>query len=106
MEIDISDKDVKNCDLSSIFNRTDLLIQNAIKENQLKIDRYIKGCTGIKNVNLLTKVKLWLRGIKIEVHEKPSSFQLEHITEVFIYKRGVLTNRREFKFIITTKKNK
>lgn len=99
-------KDVENYELSlfSIFNTTD--IQNAIKENQSNIGRYIKGCTGIKNMNLLTKVKLWLRGIKIEVHEKPPSFQLEHITEVFIYKRGVLTNRREFKFIITTKRNK
>lgn len=69
----------------------DLLIQNAIKENQSKIERYIRDCTGIKTMNLLTKIKLWLKGIKIEINQLPQCR-----TEVLVYKRGFLSNRGEF----------
>lgn len=69
----------------------DLLIQNAIRENQSKIDKYIRDELKIKKLNWVTKLKLKLKGIKIQIHQLP-----EYRTEVLIYKRGFLKNRGEF----------
>jgi len=69
----------------------DLLIQNAIRENQSKIDKYIRDELKIKKLDWVTKLKLKLKGIKIQIHQLP-----EYRTEVLIYKRGFLKNRGEF----------
>jgi hypothetical protein len=69
----------------------DLLIQNDIRENQSKIDKYIRDELKIKKLDWVTKLKLKLKGIKIQIHQLP-----EYRTEVLIYKRGFLKNRGEF----------
>jgi len=69
----------------------DLLIQNAIRENQSKIDKYIRDELKIKKLDWVTKLKLKLKGIKIQIHQLP-----EYRTEVLIYKKGFLKNRGEF----------
>jgi len=69
----------------------DLLIQNDIRENQSKINKYIRDELKIKKLDWVTKLKLKLKGIKIQIHQLP-----EYRTEVLIYKRGFLKNRGEF----------
>ena len=69
----------------------DLLIQNDIRENQSKINKYIRDELKIKKLDWVTKLKLKLKGIKIQIHQLP-----EYRTEVLIYKKGFLKNRGEF----------